>query len=290
MQVNRSSSMHHAEHVAAPDAPPASTRDDRRAVKQIARSIESDLNALGSVGHFSTDVAKLTGIRDRVSASQAQLAALSAKGLARSAPEHGGLRKARSAVVLGGGMVARGAAIVGASVAGVVEGGVTAVMCPVAGMASGAQSGLASGARMFGGYTWPVTAPIGAAAGAAIGGVSGVFSAMVAAPVKVALKGSYTRRTFTALDQYSKARAHVATKKMSTRDIANTAGARATKAISKAEEQCDQAEFLAAVPGMARDFAEVLAELVTNPPHGPTDSPLDRSLDSPPFNRRQRPQ
>ncbi len=281
MQVNRSNSTPYAAPAAATAAPPGSARDDRRAVKQIACSIESDLKKLGCLGHLSTDLEKLARIRDRVGASQEQLAALRAKGLDHNAPQHSGLRRARSAVVLGGGMVGRGAAIVGATAAGVVEGGVVAVACPVAGVVSGAHSGLDSGAHMFGGYTWPVTAPIGAAAGAALGGVSGLFSAGFAAALKVALKGSYTRRTFTALDQYSKARAHVAKKKMSTREIADAAAARASTAQSQVQEQYQQAEFFAGVPAMMRNMAEELVENLADALHSPSSSASGSASGSP---------
>lgn len=146
MQVNRNSSTLYSEHTAAVPAPSDSARDDRRAVKKIAISIDSGLRKLGRQGFFSTDVEKLTGIRDRVQASQVQLNALSNKGVDRHAPPQTGLRKARSAVLLGGSMVGRSGAIVGATVAGIVEAGAVAAAVPVVMKISSIQSGAMEGA------------------------------------------------------------------------------------------------------------------------------------------------
>lgn len=107
---------------------------------------------------------------------------------------------------------------------------------------------------MCGGYTLPVTVPVGAALGAVTGAVNGVLAADVMAPAKVALRGSYTRNTFDILDPYSRAKAHVARKSMSTRDIANAAASKATKALSKAQDQYEQAQFLNDAPAMVREL------------------------------------
>ncbi len=123
MQVNRNMSTFHVADSTEADTSRDAARDARRIIKKIARNINSDVRKLGRQGFLSTDVEKLTGIHGRFADNQARLAELSARGLDGTAPPQTVARKLRSAIVLGGGVVGHSGAIVGATVAGVVEGG-----------------------------------------------------------------------------------------------------------------------------------------------------------------------
>lgn len=257
MQVNRSTSRSFSDTNATPtgsSTSASSARDDRRVVKKLASSIDADLARLGRIGHFSTDVATLTSIENRLKSGQRQLAILSATNVDTNAPRQSGLRKARSAVVLGGGVAGRATAVVGASVVGVAEAGYTLVASPVVGTINGAVSGFRAGARAFGGYTVPVTVPVYTAVGAAFGCVSGITGGVLGMAVAPALKGSKMRKTYSHIDQYAKARAHVAKKKMSTRDIVYDAQHHARVALSKAEQQRSNAELLSGAAAELQDF------------------------------------
>ena len=261
MQVNQNRSISNFHSAAAADSPVSCAHDDRRAVKEIARNIDSDLKKLGREGDSSIDVEKLERIRNRAYVNREKLAALCEKDLDRSAPAQNVLSKARSAVVLGGGVAGRTCALAGASVAGIAELGFVAVAAPVIGALQGASIGAIDGSYVFGGYASPITVPVGAALGAAAGAVNWVAAAVIATPERLASKGSFTRNTFSVLDQYSKAKAHVARKNMSTRDIADTAALKANKALSKAQDQCAEAASLRRGPerviGRGRNFSVV---------------------------------
>lgn len=261
MQVNSNSSIVLFEPSVAAHAPSSTAREDRRAVKKIASSIDSDLRKLSREGFLSTNVEKIAQIGARVSANQMRLNALFDKNLDRNVPPQGGLRKVRSAVALGSSMIGRSGAIAGASVVGIVEGAAVAAAIPILSTAGGIQSGVMDGAQVFGGYLFPITIPVGAAIGATTGAINGVVSGVIMAPIKVALRGSYTRNAFNILDPYSKVKAHVARKSMSTQDIASAAALQAEKALSKAEDQYQQAQFLNDAPAMMREaMTEAIAE------------------------------
>ena len=245
MQVNRNTSIVLAERPAAPHEPATQTslnspQENRRAVKNIASSIDSDLRKLNRQGRFTNNTRSCREIRNSVHANQLRLRVLLENDLDRNPPPQTVMRKARSTVLLTSSMVGRGCAIAGASVVGIVEGSAIAVTIPPACALVGMQKGVRWGTNLFGGYLAPITAPVFGVLGAGVSTVNGVVSAVNLIPVKVTSRGSFMRSTFNILDPYSKAAAHVARKSMSTQEIADAAASEAFRAQLKIEKHLDE--------------------------------------------------
>ena len=138
------------------------------------------------------------------------------------------------------------------------EGAAVAVWSPINGVVEGGINGFSRGVHMPVGIAKPLTAVAGMGIGAVGGGIGGTFNIIGAVPTTIALKGSMTRKTFSLLDQYPKARAHAARKKMSTAEIAATTDVALNKAIEKIEGNLSRANFMAAAPQMLQEMVNVM--------------------------------
>lgn len=239
----------------------ATGKEQRRAVKKIATGLESDLKKYDRIHLLTRDVAALAVLRDKITAKQEHLAVLQTRSLDRTAPRPTTLRQVKSGAVLASAMASRVGAIATATTVGAVEGGVVALALPVLSAINGATSGFEAGWKASVLCAKPATAVVGMGLGTAGGAVGGVLGALVFAPLAVGVKGSCTRKTFSHLDQYARADAHAARKKMSTYEIAEATRRALARTLEKVDNKHDDAQFIAAAPAMLRGMLQRLTNI-----------------------------
>lgn len=228
------------------------TNNTRRAIKDIAIEVE----ALQRDNGGFRAVTKSTKAHDRVERKltehQQTLAQIRRRGISSRDAEPSAMSDVRSIAVLTAAAATRVAALAAAAGVGVVEGAVAVVMSPIAGCINGSVGGCVAGASYPVGIAKPVTAAGCMGVGAATGTISGAFG-MITAPLTIVKPWSRTRRSFRAVDQFPKARAHVARKQMSTSEIVNDAERRIAETL-------DDVEFAGAPRRMMEGMVEGLRE------------------------------
>lgn len=176
--------------------PPVDARLQRRAVKRIAGSLDSDLRELKNIGMLNTDVDQPDRLLERLKSKQRQLQSLQGDGFDTTRPAATGMRRFRSGALLVLAMPTRA--------------------------------------------------------------VATVVAAIVAVPSTVACYPTLTTRAFRAIDQVPKARARADRKKMSSSEIAAQIDRALGKAIIKATDRLESAEFFSSAPRVLQEMAQEL--------------------------------
>ncbi|MES2831998.1 MAG: hypothetical protein V4695_08400 [Pseudomonadota bacterium] len=239
----------------------ALAHQQRQAVKEIASSLQADLDAYERIPLITGNVEKIVQLRSRLIEKNQQLVTLASRGLDTTTPASTLGGKFKTGIALSGGAAARAGALTAATVTGVVQSGVMVVAAPVMGAAGGAINGFSKGWRAPVYCAKPVTAIAGMGIGTATGAIAGTLTSFVAIPVAIAIKGSIPRKTFSLIDQLPRARAYAKRKMQSTDLMARAANQTIHNLLDKVEEKRFEAEQVASAPARLRAMRADLHEM-----------------------------